>query len=307
MKKRFMAALSVIIVIMFWIGDFRIFADSKNPEFYILANEPLVETFKNAYPEVEEFYDSDTKLVFVATAEYSKPEKYLVKVQLQNPNGIKIVDEQRELNPKYSKNKPWIYYVLSLDKEVKAKLFAGMVTARLYIDGRPYGAKSLKYNPENIINKNFNQIVILPFYCTGDRVWDYKLKEDIINTFADAIHCEVKRITPSVIPPDLSKQKSMGLNIKKCFKDPDCLKNLRDIYGEGIFITGDVAVPSYYFRSSYSRVVLEVMLVNSKTWEMKKFAHTFEPSTMYAPEAMKILIQKVLYQQGLWAYVRGML
>ncbi|RPI75823.1 MAG: hypothetical protein EHM45_14350 [Desulfobacteraceae bacterium] len=296
----------IITVMLLWIGVSFAYGGDKNPKFYIFTNEPAIETFKNAYPEAEEFYDSDVKLVFVAAADYSKPEKYQVRVQLQNNNGIKIYDEQQELNPKYHKTDPLLYYTLFLEKSLKSKLADGMVTARLYVDGRPYEAKQLKYNPENIVNKNYNQVIVLPFYCTGDRIWDFKAKNEILSTFADAFHGEIKRIIPATMPPDVAKQKVMGLNLKKCFKDPACLRNLRDVFGEGLFITGDMAVPVYNFHGSYSEVSLEILVVNSKTWETRKFAHVFMPTTMLAPEAMKILIQKILYQQGLLAYVRGL-
>ncbi|RPI74722.1 MAG: hypothetical protein EHM45_17595 [Desulfobacteraceae bacterium] len=284
-------------------------AGFKEPEFFVFANEPLVETFKGYYPEVEEFYESDAKLVFIAPSEYRKPEKYLVKVQLQNTNGIKIYEGQGELNAKYAMERSFLYYPLYLDKEVKAKLAPGMVTARLYVDGRPYAPKQLKYNPESIINRNYNQVVILPFYSTGDRIWDYKARKDILNTFADAIHCEVKRVISATLNPYDSGQKILGLDIRKCFRDPACLKHLRDTYGEGLFITGDVDVkeiPRARLAGTF-QIELEVLAVNSKTWEIKKFKYTFNPVALKTEEAIKNLIKNVLYKEGLLAYVRGLM
>ncbi|RPI79697.1 MAG: hypothetical protein EHM45_01820 [Desulfobacteraceae bacterium] len=291
-------------------------ADFKPAEFFVFTNEPLVETFKGYYPEVEEFYESDAKLVFIAPSEYQKPEKYLVKVQLQNANGIKIYEGQGELNAKYALNQSFLYYPLYLDKEVKAKLAPGMVTARLYVDGRPYAPKQLKYNPESIINRNYNQVVILPFYSTGNRIWDYKARREILNTFADAIHCEVKRVIPATVNPYDSAQKIAGLDIRKCFKDPACLKHLRDTYGEGLFITGDVDVMNAPILRNIGvnkggalglEIQLEVLVVNSKTWEIKKFRYAFNPVSLTVEEAIKNLIKNVLYKEGLLAHIRGLM
>jgi hypothetical protein len=309
-KGRYVLSTGMAILVMLSIHSWQGYAAEESPKFMVFVHEPMAGTYKEAYPEIEELYASDNQLVLVTYDRVSKSGTHLVKVQIENANAEKIYDESKEVEARNDRHRPCIYYTVPFDEAFKIKLMPVFVTIHFSLDGKSYETKQVKYNAQNIVNKNAHKVIVLPFYSSTNTLFDYSSKDDILNTFADAIGNEIKRMIPEVIGCDITKTKVSGLRLKGCFENPACCKRLQGNFGEGIYIIGDISIPKSdagkYAISKVSK--LELFVMNTRTDDKKifKFAYNMGPAEKEL-DVIKKLIAQIFYQEGLMVYIRASL
>jgi hypothetical protein len=309
-KGRYVLLTGMAILVMLSIHAWQGYAAEELPKFMVFVHEPMAGTYKEAYPEIGELYASDNQLVLVTYDRVSKSGTHLVKVQIENANAEKIYDESKEVKAREDRKQPCIYYTVPFDEAFKVKLMPVFVTIRFSLDGKSYETKQVKYNAQNRVNKNVHKVIVLPFYSSTNTLFDYSSKDDILNTFADDIANEIKRIIPEVISIDLTKPKLSGLKLKGCFDNPACCKRLQENFGEGIYITGDVIIPKSvhdWYRSDVE-TKLRIFVYNSKTNDKKIFEYSYlmKPGENEI-NIMKILLANIQHQEGLLLYIRALL
>jgi hypothetical protein len=279
-------------------------------KFICLANEPKNNTFVTVYPEIEDLYESDNQLVLITAIEGSPKVKYPVNVQIQNSNGKIIYKEQKDLEIKLNQGKPYLHYIILLDNDLKSNLVPGSIYIRLNLDDKPYKDKRLQYHKQSLINKNVSKAVILPFYSHTDQFFDAKLKDEILNTFADIVRFEMQRAAPEVISSEMSGPKLSNLKIKGCLEHATCQNELTNIFAEGVFIAGDVNIPklNYSSQGTESEASLTLFLFNSRTKESVSFkTGLLMKVTDTEREVMRALIQDIFTKKGFLYHVRSLL
>jgi hypothetical protein len=297
-------AFGGMMLFMFCAGFLQGCATLEPPRFMVFANEPMGKSDELAYPELEEIYASDDKMVVVGWTEVPKTGTYSIRVLLQNGRAEAVYDEQKEVNAKIYEEKPIVLYENSipLNAEFKTKL-SPINTLYIYCDNRVLVTKQLKYAPQDVHNRNIKQVVMLPFFSKAQETFDYRSKDRILNTFADALGCEIKRITPEVIPHYITEQKIADLKVSTCLQNPTCRARLKEIFGEGVFITGNVNVPKY----THEFFNLQVYVFDSQTGKVQEFKSSFtDESETYIEPKMRKIIKGILVKEGLWAYLRGL-
>jgi hypothetical protein len=278
-------------------------------KFMAFADEPKDNTYLTVYPEIQDLFESDNTLVLIVEPDGPPKQKYLVNVQIQNLNGKTVYNEQKDLELKRNKGKSYLHYLIVLDDEIKAKLSPGSIIIKFYIEGKPCQAKLLQYYKESIFNKNINNVVILPFYSSTDRFSDSGSKDEILATFSDVIRCEMERIAPVVIPPEAAASKFPTLKSKDCFEKPACRNELKNIFSDGIFITGDVNLPksdsSLHGRDKDAS--FRLLIFNARTGENTQFRATnlIDPSDNEM-DTMKALIKNILTHEGFQFHIRSL-
>ena len=279
-------------------------------KFMTLADEPKNNTFVTVYPEIEDLYESDRQLALIIGIEGPQKPKYPVDIQIQNSNGKIIYNEQKDLEIKLNQGKPYLHYIVLLDNDLKSNLVPGSIYIRLNLDGKPYKDKRLQYHKQSLINKNISKAVILPFYSQTNRFFDAKLKDEILNTFADIVRVEMQRAAPEVISPEMSGPKLSNLKIKGCLEHATCQTELTNIFAEGVFITGDVNIPKLNLSSqgAESEASLTLFLFNSRTKESVTFKSSLLMKvTDTELEVMQALIQDIFTKKGFLYHMRSLL
>jgi hypothetical protein len=304
----FLMGMTILFLMIFY--PLQGYAAEKSPKFMIFAHELMEGTFKEAYPEIEELYESDNQLVLITYDRVLKSGTHLVKVQIENAIGERIYDESKEVMVQNEKPGPCIYYTAPFDEAFKAKLMPVFVTIRFSLDGKSYEPRQIKYSAQNAMKKNASQVIVLPFYSSTNTLFDYSLKEEILNTFAGAIGHEIKRAFPKMISSDMVKAKRLDLKSKGCFKHPPCHKQLQEAFGEGIFLTGDVNIPNTTgWLTTPKFAKLEIYVFNARTGDEREFKSDYiinGPGEKGA-DSMKKLIIDAFHREGLLLYMRALL
>lgn len=285
-------------------------AYANMPKFMILTAEPQNNTFVTVYPEIEDLHESDHQCVLIAEIQDPQKTTYSVTVQIKNSNGKIIYNEQKNLEIKLNIKKSYLYYPIALDNELKSKLIPGSLWVRLNIDGKAYKDKNIQYNKQSLISKNIPKAVILPFYSSLNQFFDTRLKDEILNTFADIIRIEMQRIAPEVISSEISGPKLSKLKIKGCLDRAACRDELINIFTEGVFITGDVNIPKLDLsaHATDKQAFLTLFIYSFRTKESATFrADRSMRLTDTEPEVMRALIQDILNQEGFSFHVKNFL
>ena len=247
--------------------------------------------------------------MLIVELDSAKNPKHLVKAQILNPKGEIIYDEEKELEAQPGNRKPYVAYNIALDPELRSKLIPGSMSIKLYLDGRSFLIKQLTYQDQSVHKKQIAKLVVLPFYSTTNQFFDYKSKDAILSTFSDALKCEAQRYFSNVIPADISEKSVSEMNIKNCFENEGCRNNINKIFGESIFISGNVSLPAA--NSAWSNpereVFLEVFLFDSRQIQMKKFRSSSQIKSGDLPAViMKSLLDDLLVKQGFLLYIRSL-
>ena len=174
----------------------------------------------------------------------------------------------------------------------------GLYTVRLYIDDKQALSKSFQYNDISIINRNAQRAVILPFRDVS--IETNMLRDSInayLNTIANAIYVEVKRIIPDTIPHYVAHQK-IGQPLRPdCFHDPQCLSFIENMFGKSIFVTGDVEFGKYVTDNNR----LTVYIYDANKREIKEYSNDEKGLTFYS-ETVHNLLVGVMRKKGLLDY-----
>ncbi len=277
----------------------------KPPEFYAFSNEPMRNSYSNCYIELQDVYDSDGQIYVMGWAYVEKEGTYVMELKMLNPKGEQIYTYKKDFKSDTEKGKTWVGFwnTIRLDPDLIAKLSPGNITINIYCDGKPLVTKQIKYTPGSIINKNVNQVVVLPFYSRASETIEYAYKDEVLNTMAYAVTNEIKRIAPEVIPHYTAEQKLADKIPQKCLDDPVCRERLKKTFGDAIIVEGDVTLPYY---ADYP-IGLKITLLNTKTGEVKTYRNLMQCNEgSRRSDCMRALIRDSLYEQGLLAYIRGL-
>lgn len=294
-----------LILIVFIISLLSCCQTLSPPRFFVLNNEPMRNSYSTGYLELQEVYDSDGQLYVGGWADVAKEGTFVMELKLLNPKGEQIYAYKKDVKSDSYKGQPYVSFWnnIHLDQDLIAKLSPGNITINIYCDYKPLITKEIKYTPGSIINKNVNQVVILPFYSSTKSTFRYEYKDQTLNTFAYAVTNEVKRIVPEVIPHYIAEQKLTNQDTEKCIDNPACRERLKEIFGEAIIIQGDANMPKYVdeLRS------LKIYVFNTKTGEVKEFKEVaLCTEGGYITDCMRTMLKNILYKNGLLAYLRGL-
>lgn len=268
------------------------------PKFWVLADEPMANTYIAAYPQIEDLFESDKKIVLIAEVIEMPKEQYTVNVQIQDSKGDDIYDEQKNLEKKMGKDKPYIVFTVDLDDQLKQKLSPGIISINVHVDNMKYPLKTLSYGMEGAPYHKAGKVYILPFYSSKNQLFDYRARNNILNTFSDAIKGAVQRINPEVIPVEMSAYALSKLKQKGCFEDEKCKADLVRLFGEGVFITGDVIIIPGKKGGGFAGGVdqagsLEIFCYDSK----KNVTLKFQSTCVIKPDENPVDIMQILLNQ----------
>ena len=280
-------------------------AKELSSKVFVFVSEPMGKTDWEAYPEANEIYDSDGKLLIVGRKELSKEGDYTLSVKIQNAAGETIYshDEKQKTRGESGKD---IYILfkkeIELNQDFKAKL-TEKNTINIYCDNQLFETKPLLYTKKSMLNSNIKQIVILPFFSDTNDTLHYQYRDMILNTFSDAINCEIRRISAEVVPSYISAQKISDLKIKDCLKDSPSRERLKNLFGADVYVLGNVRVPKY----THEAFEFRVWVINVKTGKVEKFQDSvIDESERFIEPKMRKMIFNVLYKKGLVAYLSGL-
>jgi len=294
-KSFHIPAWSILFPVLFFI-----YCCGHQPDsLSILTSLPMSKTDPSAYIDVETIYESDKELAFmVIWGQVATSGPHTLKWEIYNNKGDRIYQTSREnvtIRPNLFGGERVV-----LDRSMKDSLMPGLCTVRLYIDDKLAKSKNVQYVNKNIINKNVQRVVILPFKDVSSST---NMSPDginlYLNTIANAIYFEVKRIVPDTIPHYVVVQK-IGKSLKpKGFNNKECISLIADMFGKNIFITGDIEFAE--FTTETSR--LTVYVYNAKTGEIMKY-NDIAPSEYYYSEAMHNLLVGIMREKGLLDYLK---
>ena len=119
-----------------------------------------------------------------------------------------------------------------------------------------------------------------------------------LNTIANAIYFEVKRIIPDTIPHYVAHQK-IGQPLRPdCFHDSECLSFIEDMFGKSIFVTGDVEFGKY--TNDNNRLIVYIYDANRS--EIKEYSDDEMGLRSYSETVHNLLIG-VMRKKGLLDYL----
>jgi hypothetical protein len=178
---------------------FSAYGCSHSPEsLKVLAYKPMSRTLVTEYPNIEEIYASDKEVVIVSCwGNISRSENHALKWEIIDNDGNIILTDSKENQTIY----PNSFYTKSilLDDSTRNYFRSGLYTVNFYIDDKLEKSQSFKYTSKNVINKNVQGAVILPFKSSSQlhRIAE-RFKDVFSNTVSISIFSEVKRIIPDI-------------------------------------------------------------------------------------------------------------
>jgi len=295
LKSFHIPAWSILFPVLFFI-----YCCGHQPDsLSILTSLPMSKTPPSAYLDINTVYESDKELVFVVSwGQVATSGPHTLKWEIHNNKGDRIYQTSREnvtIRPNMFGGERVV-----LDRSMKDSLMPGLCTVRLYIDDKLAKSKNVQYVNKNIINKNVQRVVILPFKDVSSST---NMSPDginaCLNTIANAIYFEVKRIVPDTIPHYVADQE-IGKPLKtKGFENKEHVILIEDKFGMNIFITGETEFAKYDTETNH----LTVYVYNAKTGEKLKYSD-IAPSEYYYSEAMHNLLVGIMRQKGLLDYLK---
>lgn len=282
---------------------------TTQPNLLVLPDRPMLNTILRGYAEIHEVYESDDMIhLEICFDRISKPENPKFRLAIKNNKGETIYDKTwtDKVEPYHIEDLQLLYYYcydlqIPFNQELKEKLSSGDFIISFYMDDKPLGIKILEYIPASDINKNIKQIVVLPFYAETMYLVEKEVRMTL-DTLAYNIYLAAKRIAPETIPHYVAEAKLADISIPKCFSDPACLERLKQIYGEGVFITGEVKATTYQGND----VEFHVYVYNTKTAQIQEFKCIFVAQRAYYQDFIKSVLNEILYNQGFLNYLKGL-
>lgn len=263
----------------------------------ILPAKPVEYTSPSCYPAIEEIYQSDDQIFLVSTwgRAPSSNKKHLLQWKLYNPKG----ESMYLTTDRYVVIKPNTFYTdrISLSQKTKDEFKSGMYTIELYLDDKLFGSQKVDYINKSIINVNIDGAVVLPFSFDGE---SYVRHKGILNTTANAIYGEVKRIVKETVPPTVAEQRIGGSFSPKYFDDPDRMSKIKELFSEDILVAGSVKLAEYTEQEHR----LTVYIYHSKKGYYKKFTYLTHTMVQKYTLILSELIKGVLHNQHLTEYLR---
>ena len=273
--------------------------NTKPARLLVLGERPILHTFTSFYPTIEIIYKSDEKIVIVATWDViPKSENHELKWVMSNNSGEKVYQSPRE-NITF---RPHIisFIIIWLHGPIKKQLVDDTYRVELYIDDQLSASQNINYVSTSILNKNVRRAVILPFedisYETN--LPQYKVHY-MLNTIADAIYGEVKRIIPDAIPQYIVDQKIGKLLKPNCVENIECVDLIKNTFGESIFIFGNIKLVKF----SEQLGEIKVYVYNAKSGALKEFYATAHLTKSYG-DLVHNLLKGVMQKEGLLDYLK---
>jgi hypothetical protein len=194
----------------------------------------------------------------------------------------------------------YVYFPVSINAIRKSDELPGQLKINFYVDHQLEMVKNIRYENKELSNKDTQRIVILPFieYSKSPSPWDESRKNIFRNTIADAFYCEVARIFPDAVPHYVAEQKLGKVISQECFNSLGCMRDLTRVFGEGIFIFGEIYIQKTYGDASS----LTVYVYNSVTNKFREF-HFFQSIGGTYAALMHDMLYGVLYGEGLVDYL----
>jgi hypothetical protein len=268
----------------------------------VLSTQPMGNTSVSSYLPIETLYKSDRTICLIARWGGAKEsENHRTQWEILDSTGKKIYSSSRD-NVTIRSH---MYTITQVTP--KEFLAAGshidQLTANFFIDDELVQSKKIHYKNQSITSTIDQQVIILPFVEENihPTPWGDGAKTFFQNTIADAIYCEVKRVFPETIPHYVVEQKVSRHLDPYCLKDESCKSFLKNVFGENIFIYGNLSIQKVDLDTS----TLTVFVYNMKTDKLKKF-HFFHPYDFSFPSLMQDLLAGIFYKEGMLDFLMKM-
>lgn len=267
----------------------------------ILAAVPMSHTSISSYLSIDTIYKSDNNILLIAVwGRVSQSEGHTITWEVFNNNGDKILSLSKDdftIRPHM-----WAYFPVSMKTIEKSDIGSGQLIIHFFIDEKLAMTKKVNYENKEIVSQEDQRVVILPFieYSNYPHPWPESTKNVFQNTVADALYCEIGRIFPDTIPHYVAEQKIGRVLGVGCSKSMECINFLKGIFGESIFIFGELSMQKVDLDASS----LSVYVYNPKMKEIKNF-HFFKNSTYNHALLMNDMLKSVLYKEGMMDYLLG--
>ena len=271
----------------------------KPEELSILATLPMDHTSISSYLSIDSINKSDNEILLVAVwGRVGKSEGHTIAWEILDSNGDKVFSLEKDnftIRPHV-----WSYCPVSMKSLEKSKVFPGPLIVRFYVDGNLALTKNIKCEDREIAGKDNQRVVVLPFIEYSDYPWTWpeESKNFFQNTVADAMYCEVARIFSDAIPHYIAEQKIGKIPGMGCYNSMECMSDLKDIFGESVFLFGELYIQKVFLDASS----LTVYVCDPNKNKVKKF-HFFQCYGNSYSSLMHDLLKGVAYKQGLIKYL----
>ena len=262
----------------------------------ILPAKPVAQTASEAYPTIEQIYQSDDEIYLVSTwGKRAKSSDHKLQWMISTLKGEPIHKTPERYVTIHPNMFRWER--IKLEANLREKLQLGTYTVSLYLDDKLIKSQNVDYINRSIINPTIDTAVVLPFSFEGT---SHVRRKFYLNTAANAIYGEIKRIVKETVPPAVAGDLIGGDFTPEYFNDPTRMSSVVEHFSEDILVTGTLSL-AQYLGQEFS---IKVYVYQSKTRYYKKF--TYSTTTM-VPEyvfMLSELIKGVLYEKGLIEYLR---
>jgi hypothetical protein len=299
-RKYLWAAFAILSCIGFFAYGCSSFKN-KPESVSILATAPMNHTLLSSYLTIETIFKSDQEILLVAVwGDVDQSEGHTIAWDILNKKGDRVFSLSKEnftIHPQMS-----VFFPVPVKTIESPGVSSDQLTLHFYIDEKLAAMKNFNYENKEIVRKDVQRIVILPFieYCNDPGPWPESTKNLFQNTIADAINCEVARIFPDVVPHFIAAQKigkTLGMG---CYNKKECLNYVKEKFGDSFLVFGELYIQRFDLDASS----LTVHVYDPRTSQIRKF-HFFEDFNYTYTSLIYDLLKGVLYKEGLIDYLAG--
>ena len=264
----------------------------------ILAEKPMSQTFVPAYPSIETVYETDDEIKIVTYwARVGESMNHTFQWEILDESGVAVFKDSDHNMP----IRTHIFYTKTINLS-RASLSSGSYTVRFYQDGKLCMTRMVTYSPQDALNQNVRKVVVLPFADLSKSTnMARSASVNVVNTVSHAIYCQAKRHFQEAVPHHVAKREIGEPLPQGCLGQEACRRNLEKIFGNCIFISGNVTLK----RQVEETASLEVEAYNAITGELREYTSSVIQHGSYNG-ILHDLMKRVMVDKGLLQDLRSM-
>lgn len=276
------------------------YLSDKPEDIFLLSTDPMSQTAISFYLPVSSLYNSDKQLYLIAKwGENIGSENHTTRWEILDAKGTKVFTASQKkftVHPNMYTKTPVL-----LSDLLKKCQDPTQLTATFYIDDKLASSIKIEYENKSINSSSDQMVVILPFIEETDHPspWSKDIKAMLQNTAADAIYCEVSRISPDAVPHYVVEQKAGKQIPPRCLEDKACASFIKKKFGDNIYIYGYLSLQKVDLDAS----TLTVYVYNMRTGQLKRFYFYQRYLDTYS-HLMRDLLTGVFQEKGMLQYMK---